>query len=413
MRQYILPFALLLASLHPLGAQTPDNLIGLTRNAPIIAQQDHLPCAARPFCPAAGMPPAAPLPPFVGGTAWDPRQRQVWVSNGQLLAAYDMNGCAPNCPPMPCPTSSPNALCTGLAFVESLNQLWILDSQGVILQCTPSCPPAVIAQCTTGLLPGINAATSGLAVDEGKGLVFYSYTNFTTGVSTFHVAYQTAPCQFWFVQTVGPCVPGMVFGPVTGLAVDWCQSLLYLTDGLQTQSLNYTLGAGGTFMTAIGTCCTWTGTGPIPDPVIGLCVRPGHATTMGPPCANGVCPPCPMQHRLRNDPNLGNLAFTIGLDGAPTGALAWCLIGFGGCAGPGVIVPPLCGPILTPPGGALPPQLIAGAGACGGTANFPMPLPVISGLCGAVLSSQCIVICPGGGIGTSMSPCLSWRLQGS
>jgi hypothetical protein len=402
-----------LAGVGGLSAQTPDNLIGLTRNIPIIQQHDHAACAGLPSCPAPGMPPAAPLPPFVGGTAWDPTRSQVWVSNGPLLAAYSMNGCVPTCPPIPCPTSSPNAFCTGLAFAESLNQLWVIDSLGAILQCQNGCPPVVVAQCRTGLLPGANAATTGLAIDEGNGLAFYSYTDFTTGVSIVHVAQIATPCQFFQRQTVSGCLVGTAFGPVTGLAVDWCRQILYLTNGRQSQAWNYTVLPGPVLTFAAAGCCTLpTGS----DPIIGLCVRPGGATPTGNPCANGSCPNCPMVHSLRNEPNLGNFAFTLGLDSAPTGQLAWCVIGAGPCMPPGLLFPPLCGPIFTPgPLGTLGPMPTGGLGACNGSANFALPLPVIPTLCGAVLSSQCVVLCvtAAGGIGTALSPCLSWRLQGS
>lgn len=410
------PFALVLPLLlAPLGAQAPPNLIGLTRLAPTIDQHDFAACAPLPNCPAPGMPPAGPLPPWAGGTAWDPTRSQVWVSSGLRLASYDMAACAPLCPPVPCPTSTPNAFCTGLAFVESLNQLWVIDSQGVILQCQTGCPPTIVAMCNTGLAPGANSATTGLAVDEGRRLVFYSYSDFTTGMSIVNVASIGTPCQIFHRERVPACAPGAGFGAVTGLGVDWCRQVLYLTDGRTTQAWRYAVAPGPSItFTPIG-CCTVPTPGPIADPLIGLCVRPGGATALGAPCANGTCPACPMAHVLRNEPNLGNASFTLGLDNAPSGRPAWCLIGAGPCTAPGALVPPICGPILLPVLlGNLGPAIMGGGGACGGTANFALPLPVIPSLCGTVLSSQCVVLCPGAlGLGTALSPCLSWRLQGS
>jgi hypothetical protein len=148
--------------------------------------------------------------------------------------------------------------------------------------------------------------------------------------------------------------------------------------------------------------------------MIGLAVRPGGATSVGQPCANGVCPVCPMRHSLRNDPNLGNSQFALGLDLAPPGQLAWCVIGAGPCSPLGVVIPPLCGPLFTTPIlGTIGPVVTAGGGPCGGTATFPLGLPVIPGLCGAILSSQCVVFCSNtaGAIGTSVSNCLSWQIQ--
>jgi hypothetical protein len=120
-----------------------------------------------------------------------------------------------------------------------------------------------------------------------------------------------------------------------------------------------------------------------------------------------------MVHTTRGRPNLGNAQFALRLDQAPFNSLTWCIIGGGPCGPPGVVVPPLCGPIFTGPVlgtiGSVPTP--PGVG-CGATAIYPLPLPMIPSLCGAILSSQCVAFCfAGGAIGTSLSNCLSWQLQ--
>lgn len=407
----VVAFALVAA--HVLPAQSPPNLIGLGRNVPRIHQHDHLACAPLPGCFAPGMPPAPPLP-YAGGTAWDPTRSRVWVSSGFALAAYDMNGCAVACPPAPCPTSSPNAVCTGLAFVESLNQLWVLDSFGVLVQCAAGCPPTPVAQCTTGLaMPAVGVWPTGVAVDEGNRLVFYSTTDFATGQSWLHVATMANPCTILQTERVRPCSPTSGPFSVTGLAVDWCRRSLWLTDGNSTMPVSYSLPPGP-LVFSFGNCCNWA-IGPVADPLIGLDVRPGGATQLGAPCSSGACAPCPMTHTLRNDPNLGNASFALGLDNAPSGALSWCAIGLGPCMAPGTALPPLCGPIHLPMiAGTIGATPTGPGGPCGGSATYPLPLPPLPSLCGTVLSSQCIVLCTApGAFGFAMSPCLTFRLQGS
>ena len=57
--------------------------------------------------------------------------------------------------------------------------------------------------------------------------------------------------------------------------------------------------------------------------------------------------------------------------------------------------------------------LSGGGIGCTGSADFPMPLPAAAGLAGVVLSSQCVVLCSNViGLGTSVSNCLSFELQG-
>jgi hypothetical protein len=396
------------------AAQTPNYLVGLTRNTPVVNKRDQTTCTQLPICAPPGFPPAA-AQPYAGGTAYDPMRQGTWISNGFLLAEVDDN-CNYICPPAPAPLVSPNAVVTGLEEVESLNQVWMLDSFGNIYQMQYACPPAVLNICNTGLGLVGNNATGGLAVDECNRLVFYSYSNWVTGATQIHVATIALPCQTIQVATPTPCAGSTVNRPVTGLACDGCRNILYMTDGFTTIGWNYTVLPGPVVVFGAQNCCTLPSPTPLGgDPMIGLAVRSGGATSLGPPCANGACPLCPMVHSLRNSPNLGNAQFGLDLSSAPFGSLVWCIIGVGPCSAPGALVPPLCGPVFTGPVlGTLGPNATAAGFGCGAFTTFNMPLPVLPGFCGVVLSSQCVAICPstaGTVIGTSLSNCLSWELQ--
>jgi len=389
-------------------AQTPPHLVGVTRNVPMLRHQSHAPCGVLSQCPLP-MPSSAGLPPYVGGTAWDPVRPGAWVSNGLLLAKFD-DTCGPMCGPMPIPTLGPNAFITGMEVVEGLNQLWMIDSLGLLHFYTNACPPAPLGTCNTGLGPtAIGNVTTGLAVDELNGIVFISYPVFPAGPNRIVVSLLATPCAPVSQFVLPPCFAG--FGAVLGLACDWGNQVLYATDGVTTVGMNYVWAAPNVLPGPV-TCCPTTA---VVDPMIGLAIRPGRATSVGQPCANGSCAPCPQIHSLRNDPCLGNAQFTLGLDQAPSSALALLAVGIGPCMLPGVGGPPLCGPLYTVPLlGTIGPNLTGGVGVCNGTTNFTIALPVAPGLAGQVFSSQCVTICLGGGVlGFGMSNCLSWQLQGN
>ncbi|HEX5051996.1 MAG TPA: hypothetical protein VFZ65_09505 [Planctomycetota bacterium] len=393
--------------LSTLCAQTSDHLLGITRNAPFLRHVDDQNCAVLGQCAVPGMPPSTPLPPYVGGTAWDPVRSGAWVTNGLLLAKVDDN-CVVQCPPNAIPTLAANAFVTGLEVVVGRNELWMIDNLGNLHRYTNACPPVPIGGCNTGLgLGAVMSATTGLAVDEARGIVFLAYPDFATGVNTIVVRTMAAPCAPLSQFVLPSCAAG--FGTVLGLACDWGKHVLYATDGLHTLVVSYTW-VPPNVVPLQPTCCGSLGA----DPLIGLAIRPGRATSVGTPCANAPCPLCPMNHSLGNDPSLGNAAFRLDLDGAPANSFAWCMIGQGPCLVPGVVALPFCGPIHTIPYlGALGANATGGAGVCDGATSFNLSLPVSLGLAGSVFSSQCLVLCFGGGVfGFSQSNCLSWELQG-
>ena len=389
-------------------AQLPDNLIGITRNTPILDQRNHNGCAPLPFCTPFGFPAAVGVP-YAGGTGWDPIRNGAVVSNGQVIAEIDPNTCAYICPPFPAPTVSPNALVTGLEVVESLNEIWMLDSFGALTRMTYGCPPVPFAVCNTGLPLTVTNATGGLAVDEKNGFVFYSYSNWTTGASTIHIAPMANPCLTVQVVVPLPCFGSVPLRGITGLAVDASRQILYMTDGFQSIGWSY-LVTGAPLNFGPQTCCFLPPSSP-GDQWIGLAVRTGRESSTGTACANGSCPSCPMLHTLRNSPNLGNAAFTLGLDGVPLSSFAICGIGVGPCLTASPTVPPFCGPILvqSPLIVTLGPVFTAAGAGCTGVANFGLGLPMNPIFAGLVLSSQCVAFCAG--TGNSLSNCISFELQ--
>lgn len=389
-------------------AQQPDNLIGITRSTPILDQRDHNACAPLPFCTPFGFP-AAPALPYVGGTGWDPMRNGAWITNGVLLAEVDPTTCAYICPPAPAPTVSPNAMATGLEVVETLNEIWMLDSFGALTRMTYGCPPVPFAVCNTGLPLTATNATGGLAVDEKNGFVFYSYSNWTTGASTIHIATVANPCVIVQVVAPLPCFTTAPLRGITGLAVDASRQILYMTDGVQSIAWRYAV-TGAPLNFGPQTCCFLPPALP-GDQWIGLAVRTGRETSVGTSCANGSCPACPMQHSLRNSPNLGNAAFTLGLDGVPLSSFAICGIGVGPCLTASPIIPPFCGPILvqSPLIVTLGPVFTPPGLGCTAGVNFGLPLPMNPIFAGLVLSSQCVAFCAG--TGNSLSNCISFELQ--
>ncbi len=402
----------LAAALAP--AQTPPNLIALTLNTPLIHQSVHGTCTGLNQCAPLGLPlpTVLPFPFWAGGTAWDSANSAVWATTGQMLGRYGMNGCALQCGPVPCPKSSLLADATGLDLHDGNNQLWVIDSAGWITQCTNACPPVAQNAWNTGLPMAGTVVTSAITIDELRGLVFYSTCDFT-GSGRIYAA-QLANPGAWFQWTpVFDCFPNPAM--ITGLACDAGNSALYWTNGRGTFRWTYTYNpAGPSVAFTPGTCCIQVA--PMFDPYTDLSIRWGGATSVGTPCANGSCPPCPMVHTLRNAPLLGSV-LQLGLDQAQPGTIALCAVDFGTCNTTGPFIPPFCGPLLIPLTAAMLPlgPNIPVGGPCNASTTFLLPLPSNPIFVGTPLCSQCIALCgtsgtfPGGG--TMMSNCLSWVLQ--
>jgi hypothetical protein len=406
---------LLLTALPALLAQSAPNLIGPTRNTPLIHQSVHGTCTPLPSC----TPPGMPLPTVTaqwfwpGGSAWDSANSALWITTGQLVGRYGMNGCALQCGPFPCPKSSAAAEATGMDLHDGNNELWIIDSAGWISTATNACPPVPLPPSwNTGLAIAGNVVTSAIALDELRGIVFYTTCDFT-GAGTIYAALIATPNLPFATQAVFDCFPNPTL--ITGLACDAANAALYWTNGRGTFRWTYNFNNAGPSITyAPGTCCIQVA--PFADPYTDLSIRWGGATSTGAPCANGSCPACPFVHTLRNAPLLGT-TLQLGLDFAQPGTLALCGVDFGTCATTGPVLAPFCGPLLlplTPALAILGPNIPVG-GPCNASTTFFLPLPSNPIFAGTPLCSQCVALCGASGTstggGTMMSNCLSWVLQ--
>ncbi|MBM4062292.1 MAG: hypothetical protein FJ265_14520 [Planctomycetes bacterium] len=394
--------AILFAAATSSAQAPPAELVALTAQIPSVVHRDQLACTDI-ACTPPGFPQMVGVP-YQGGVGWDPKRSGAWISNGPLLALVD-DGCNYICSPITSPT--PGNI-TGLEVVESLNEIWATDTNSNLVRMAHGCPPMVVSVCNLGILPTPTRGVSGLAVDEGRGLVFVCGGDWTTGASQLRVSLLGNPCVPFHVQPVTSTCSTVPLRPLTGLAVDWGNHVLYMTDGLQTVGWAYAFNpAGPSIVFAPLNCCLAAPT----DMMIGLAVRPARPVSFGPPCASGTCPACPMVHGLVGDPNLGNGSFALRLTGVPAGSIAFAALSIGGCTAPGTAVPGLCGPIwlLPPLWGSLGPNFPGGFG-CTNT-SFAMPLPANVAFAGLPVGSQCLALCPGGG--TTLSNCLSWVMQGN
>lgn len=389
-------------------AQTPPNLIGLTLNTSSVWEGSHGACSQISLCPTGQSTTNQFL--WQGGSAWDSQTSSAWISNGSLLGRYDPGSCSTTCAPIPCPRTPGSDVC-GLDVYDSGNQLWVIDSLGGITRCSNACTPTVSS--STSIVPALTTHTpTGISIDELRGLVFFSATDFASGQGNgrIYVAPLGSPGSWFQFSPVVDCITTAPHR-ITGLAVDAGNTAIYWTDGRNTYRATYTYSgtpSPGSVVITPGTCCI--GLAPPGDPLLDLSIRWGGATSSGAPCANGSCPNCPMLHSLRNAPLLGT-TLQLGLDLAPVGMLTWCMINVGSCAGSAGTVAPLCGPVLVPLPllSALGPNVTTGSGPCTGTTTFLLPLPANPALAGLPLATQCVGLCPP--VGVTMSNCLSFVLQ--
>lgn len=388
-------------------AQSPPNLVALNLLNTEIYQGVHGTCTQISLCPT-GLPTTGQFL-WQGGTAWDSQTSAVWASTGNLIGRYDPATCAVTCAPSICPRTPGSDVC-GLDLYDTGNELWVIDSLGVITRCANACPPTFnLSHVITP--PLVTHIPTGISIDELRGLVFFCASDFSspTGDGRIYVAPLSNPGAWFQFSPVVDCFTSSNHR-ITGLAVDAANSALYWTNGRGTFRATYTYSgtpSAGSVVITPGTCCI--NMAPLGDPFIDLSIRWGGATSSGTACANGTCPSCPMVHSLRNAPLLGT-NLQLGLDSAPVGVPAWCLINLGACGAAGTIAP-LCGPIMVPlPGPVmLGPQFTTGGGPCTGTTTWILPLPANPALAGLPLASQCLALCPPAGV--TLSNCLSFVLQ--
>jgi hypothetical protein len=402
----LLPLASLLLTAVATG-QTLPNLIGPTRNSPLIVQASHATCTQLSTCGPIALPPTTTFY-WAGGSAWSSSDSSLWVTTGQQLARFPVPGCTPACGPIPCPKSSATAEATGMDMHDGLNQLFIIDSAGWITSATNACSPVVQNQWNTGLALAGFTATSAITIDELRGLVFYTTCNFATGAGMLYVAPLSNPGAWFQAMPLADCFTNPTL--VTGIACDAGGARLFWTNGRGTMRWDYAYNpAGPSVSYTPGPCCIQVA--PFTDPFTDLSIRWGGATSVGAPCANGACAPCPMNHSLRNAPLLGS-TLQLGLDFAQPGTLALCAVDIGTCATGGPLIAPFCGQFLIPMSSAmivLGPNTPVGGSPCLASTTWFLPLPGNPIFAGTPLTSQCVSLCSPSG--TAMSNCLSYVLQ--
>lgn len=398
---------LILALATSVRAQTQPMVMGLTRTTPVLAHLDMSNCAVQ-TC-SASLAPA--VLPYAGGTAHDGMTGVTWVSNGTTMAAVDPRNCNQSCAPFAAPVPAGTVL-TALACYEPQRTLFVVDSGNGVLRLTlGSCTPSLQFQrcVVSGLLP--NQIIGGMAASDTLDLVFYAASNWTGAPNnTIYVGARTSPCSVPCRFAVPNCGT-LTLGPITGLGFDDWRRVLWLTDGRQVMGLVYdrvTCTA-----TQVVQCCAPAA---LTEPLVGLCVDPSHATSLGTSCTNLLCAACTgMQHTTRGDPILNNNFFALKLDAAPAQQRAWLMINAGACQA-GLSLSPWCGPFRVPLANIIlvGPLLLGGTSGCTGSAIISLPIPNNVGLSGIPLSSQFIVFCQNtAGFGTGVSNCLSWMVTGS
>jgi hypothetical protein len=248
----LLPLASLLLTAVATG-QTLPNLIGPTRNSPLIVQANHATCTQLSTCGPIALPPTTTFY-WAGGSAWSSSDSSLWVTTGQQLARFPVPGCTPACGPIPCPKSSATAEATGMDMHDGLNQLFIIDSAGWITSATNACSPVVQNQWNTGLALAGFTATSAITIDELRGLVFYTTCNFATGAGMLYVAPLSNPGAWFQATPLADCFTNPTL--VTGIACDAGGARLFWTNGRGTMRWDYAYNpAGPSVSYTPGACC--------------------------------------------------------------------------------------------------------------------------------------------------------------
>lgn len=413
----------LLGAAALLPAQTIPRLVTLTAGTlppgPVIGTLDRLaPCNPLTKCVPA-VPAPALNPVWAGGVAWSARHGGAWATDGKQLALHDLVTtavpCNVLCGPGVIPAVAAAEFVTGLGVNESTNTLWMTISDGIANRMgrySNACPPAVGGSCPLPVPAGMIVA--GLDSADAAGLVVYTASLFAGAPNnTIFFAPQTAPCSPICVRPVPNCSATTTLGPITGVAVEedaygpgLLQFRVYVTDGRTVEALKYD---PTTCTVTTEFCCT----NGFQDRLVGLGVVPSRATRMGANCSTGACPVCPtMEHVAIGDPAIGNPAFTLQLNNAPAASIAYMLLNFGPCTAPGVFSPPFCAPVLVPVAGwiAVGPLATGGGVGCTGSAGITLSVPLNTAFCGAVFSSQYVVLC-GGLFSNAISNCLTWMIS--
>ncbi|MFO1054317.1 MAG: hypothetical protein U1F36_19025 [Planctomycetota bacterium] len=344
-----------------------------------------------------------PVADFAGGLAYNGAHASVWQTQGTRMQETALDGCTVLCAVPAALTLGPGSLASGLALSESTSTLYQLESDfgaaALHQWALQHCPPQVIASCRFAL-PTPRHHASGVAVDRRGGWIYYATAVFgpspTGPQNQILVAQLSDPCNILCGFPVLACSAATPMGPLTGLAFDDCDSLLYATDGTNVVTLQRSSLQPCAYQTVA--CCT---VGPSGSQAwYGIDIEAVHAFQVGQSCLGGNCPNCGnMRLGAHGDPNIGNPDFAISIDDGPAGGRAFLGFNVGRCVSQSL--PFLCGPFY-PDIGALPPVFIGlgpltGVG-CSGSVISHIPVPLDYSLCGGALCFQGLVICPSAAI---------------
>jgi hypothetical protein len=377
---------------------TRGRLIGFASDAgalvpPQVVNQTLCAAGAR-ACPS---PLPAPTAAHAGGAAYSAFNRSVWHTEGTRIVETGIDPCQLICSVSANLVLGPNSLATGLSVCESRYQLLQLESvpgaAALSVFHIRSCPPAVISTCRV-TLPTPQHLAGAVALAEREGLIFYGASVFGAVVpaNVVLVARDGDPCNVVCRFDAAGCGTLARLGPITGMAYDDCERLLYITDGRQTAVY---ANRGGTTPCDFQpiTCC---GDSPNVGNLRwhGFDVEPRHPGVVGMNCLERRCPNCTsMALTALGDPTVGNPRFAIELRDAPTGSVFQLGIAAGPCRPVGL--PIFCGNWHTDLGSLvlLPFMPISGSTTCDGTATLGLPIPKDYALCGAALCVQGLVVC--------------------
>ncbi len=345
---------------------------------------------------------AAPPTNFAGGTAYDPIHQVIWDTDGLrligILALAAVPCATPYCPAVALPLPA-NALATGLAFDESRDAVWMIDSSPSLsllrISATSRCP-TLSARCDLTPVVPTTHATGSLAFSERRQLVLWSSSVFTGGAAAniVYVAAAANPCvvtcRITLFGTVG--CGGAPLGPITGMAYDDCTDRIYVTDGTAVLRATYLPPCGANGFQ----CCAAAAVAPF----YGLDLEPAHPTSVGGSCMMPPCAAClAVTLTTSGDPTIGNAAFALRIQNAPAGSFGMLAFHPGAC---GAGLPLFCGlyhPAALPPAVLFGPVALVGGGACTAAGAFPLPVPLAAGLCGQRFCTQGVILCIGAGLG--------------
>ncbi len=387
----------------------PSKLIGWADLSPYtlgyIDVQDDVKCPpAKTLCRTTNLLKAAAS--YAGGTAYDPRYRTVWCSDGLAIAEYYVptgisKACRIRCQPVKAPRLHNKALVSGLACADRQKRLYQLSTAPGHMEIWThqSVGPCLGKRVGCRFVLPTGALAGGLAYDEITNSLFVAVSvPAATGYQNFiYVMDGKSPCKIVCKKQLNGCSRRLI----TGLAWDTCKKKLYATDGQITQTIHIPQPRS-CLWTAILVCCkkqlspAWRG----------LALVPGWTKKLtGKPCTTKPCAPCTtMSIGSIGDPSIGN-AFQIRITGAPTGAFGLLYVKAGPC-GSGVPLPkPFCGRFYPfPPLLSYPSVVLNGTGTCGGNASHSLPIPLNPSLCGQSLCAQWFVLCLSTqGVGTGLS----------